>query len=95
MSDWQPTDKPNLDLYPPPGKPSNPPTWEDIERLALHYPVAHDAVTMVRRGDWTREQALIALAYALADAFSRLFKAEADRRMLEPPRPFIVPEPPR
>lgn len=38
VSEWQPTDKPNLDLYRPPGRPSNPPTWQDIEQLALHYP---------------------------------------------------------
>jgi hypothetical protein len=66
-------------LYPPPGQPSNPPTWEDIERLALHYPAAHHAVVKVQRGDWTREEAMILLVYALADAFQKLFQAEVDR----------------
>ena len=72
--------KPSLDLYPPPGQPSNPPMWEDVERLALHYPAAYHAVMMVHRGDWTREQALIALVYSLTDSFSRLFRAEVERR---------------
>lgn len=76
--------KPSLDPYPPPGNPSDPPTWEDIERLALHYPAAHHAVTMVARGDWTREQALIVLVYALADASQRLFKEATNRLMTEP-----------
>jgi len=85
-----------FDLYPVPGKPSTPPTWEDIERLALHYPAAHDAVTMVERGDWTREQALVMLVYSLADAFARLFQAEVDRRRVEPVKPFpiVVPKSP-
>ena len=72
---------PYADLYPPPGSVSTPPAWEDIERLALHYPAAYHAVTMVRRGDWTREQALVALVYALADSFQKLFRAEIDRHV--------------
>lgn len=85
--------RPKFDLYPPPGNYSNPPTWDDIERLAMHYPVAHHAVTMVRRGDWTREQALVALVYALADSFSQLFRAEVERRRMEPPSIVIPKEP--
>lgn len=77
------TKGPSLEMYPPPGKPSTPPTWEDVERLALHYAQVHHAVTMVERGDWTREQALIALVYALADSFSRLVSAEVERTMME------------
>jgi hypothetical protein len=72
-----------LDLYPPPGQPSSPPEWADIERLALHYPVLHDAVTLVRRGDLTREQALIAAVFALADSFQKLFREAVDRKMHE------------
>ena len=78
-----------FNLYPPPGPPSNPPTWEDIERLAQHYQVLHRAVTLVERGDWTREQALIAAIFALADAFQAVFNAEVERRMIELPRPFV------
>jgi hypothetical protein len=83
-----------LDLYPPPGPPSSPPTWDDIERLALHYPVLHQAVTLVRRGDLTREQALIAAVFALADAFQKLFTAEVDCRMNEPMVPYVGRENP-
>lgn len=77
--------KPSLDLYPPPGIPSDPPAWDDIERLALHYPAARQAVTMVRRGEWTQEQALIRLVYALASAYQSLFHAEVERRMSSAP----------
>lgn len=83
--------RPSLDLYPLMGPPSTPPVWADVERLALHYPAARHAVAMVERGDYTREEALIALVFALADAFSRLFKAEVDRRMTEPMTPFVIP----
>jgi len=72
------------DLYPDPGKPSNPPTWQDIERLALHHPAARVAVTLADRGDYTREQALIALVYTLTQSHSALFRAELDRRLREP-----------
>ncbi len=71
-----------FDLYPPPGQPSNPPTWEDIERLSKHYPLLHQAVCLVHRGDLTREQALILAVFALADAFQRLFSAEVERRSM-------------
>ena len=73
--------EPSLDLYPPPGLPSKPPIWEDIERLALHYPQARNAVVLVHRGDWTREQALIALVYVFADAWSSMYRAEIERRV--------------
>lgn len=82
---------PRLDLYPPVEMPRWPPSWEDIERLALHYPAARDAVTMVRRGDWSREQALIMLVFAFADSFQKLFKAEIDRRATEIPRHIVLP----
>ena len=72
------------DLYPEPGKPSDPPTWADIERLSLHYPAAHQAVVLIERGDLTREQALISLVFALADAFQKLFSAEVARLRLLP-----------
>lgn len=80
---------PHLDLYPVPGKPSNPPTWDDIERLSFHYPVARHAVALVHRGDYTREQALIMAVFALADAFQKLFHAEVDRLMTTPSKVVI------
>ena len=68
------------DLYPPVEVPERP-TWADVERLSLHYPAAHHAVTLVNRGDLTREEALIRLVFALANAFQKLFSAEVERRM--------------
>jgi hypothetical protein len=82
-----------LEMYPPPGKPSTPPTWEDIERLALHYAVVHRAVWLVRRGELTREEALIHVAFALASAFQELFHAEVERKMMEVP-PIVLMERP-
>ena len=81
-----------LEIYPPPGKPSSPPTWEDVERLALHYAVVHRAVALVRRGEFTREEALIHVAFALAGAFQQLFQAEVERKMLEV-APMIIVKP--
>lgn len=83
--------RPPLDIYPAPGVPSVPATWEDIERLAIHYPVVHVAVSLVERGDWTREQALVNIVYSLADSFSRLFHAEVDRKRCELPARFMIP----
>lgn len=83
--------KPRLDLYPPVNMPPFPPTWEHVEELALHFPVVHHAVTMVHRGDWTREQALIMLVFALADSFQKLFSAEVQRRQMEVSRPIVLP----
>lgn len=83
--------RPTFDLYPPPGTPSSPPQWEDIERLAMHYPAARHAVMLVERGHLTREQALIALVYALADAYSRMFRAEVERVSLTPSNPIVFP----
>lgn len=76
LAKYMPT---KFDLYPPPGNPSQPPSWEDIERLARHYPVLQWAVTRVRRGELTREQALIAAVFALADSFQMMVRTEVDR----------------
>ena len=84
--------KPFLDLYPPVELPTFPPTWEDIERLALHYPCVYHGVAMVERGDWTREQALIMVVFALAESWRKLFQSEVDRRMLENV-PMLLPGP--
>jgi hypothetical protein len=84
--------KPTLNLFPDPGSPSTPPTWEDVERLALHYPSAHHAVTLVERGDMTKEQGLVALVYFFAKGFSGQFKRETDALALEIPE-RIVTEP--
>lgn len=75
--------KPSLDLFPDPGLPSTPPTWEDVERLARHYPSVHNMLVMAERGDLTREQALVALVYWFAASFSRQFKRETDAMATE------------
>ena len=74
---------PSLDLFPDPGQPSEPPTWEDFERLALNYPSVHTIVTLVERGDLTREQGLVAAVYWFATAFSRQFQRELEASRLE------------
>lgn len=42
-------------------------TWTDIEAAARTDPTLHRAVTLVQRGDLTREQALILAALRLAE----------------------------
>jgi len=83
--------KPTLDLYPPVTMPTGIPTWEDIERLALYFPTVHHAVTLHRRGDLTREQALASAVFALADGFQKLFAAEVERRMMTIPDRIVFP----
>jgi len=50
-------------------------TWEDIQRAALTDPFLHQAVTMVRRGAWTREEALMRLVLTLSVERQRLLDA--------------------
>lgn len=69
-----------LGLYPPVELPASGPSWVDIERLARDYPEARNAVVMVQRGDWTREQAMAWLVLTYAAMFSRMFHDEVDRR---------------
>ena len=90
MSDdhWK---KRSLDLYLPVKMPPFPPAWEDIAGLALHYPAVHHAVTLERRGNVTREQALILAVFALADAFQKLFSAELDRLTVTPSKHIVGP----
>ena len=86
-----------LSLLPDPGNVSSPPAWEDVERLALHYPAVQQAVTLVRRGALTREQALIASLYGMARVVSAMHAqgvarlssekmSDTDLRRLGPPR---------
>ncbi len=42
-------------------------TWQDIEEAARNEPILHMMVTLVERGDMTREQALIAAVLGLAE----------------------------
>lgn len=83
---------PRLEMYPAPGRPSDPPSWEDVVRLSHHFPAARHAVILAERGELTREQALIALTFALANAFSKLFQEAVDRKMGELPSYLVFPE---
>lgn len=80
---------PSLQLYPDPGSPSVPPTWEDIELLARHYPAARVAVIQARRGECTREQALVSLVYWFATAFAAGFRREAEALAREVPESIV------
>jgi hypothetical protein len=54
------------------------PDWRDIESLALHDPVLHAAVTRVRQGGLSREEALIAAVKALSEQVTMLKAAKTD-----------------
>ncbi len=82
--------KPELELYPPVTMPTWPPTWDDLQRLSRSFPGVHHTITLIERGDCTREQGLIWLTFALANAFQKLFTAEVDRRQREPLCPTIM-----
>jgi len=69
-------------------------TWKDVEEAALFEPVLHQAVTLVRRGDLTREEALIAAVLGLVE-----IKETQQKRILELMNtrmyaPIIVPREP-
>lgn len=81
--------KPSLDLFPDPGALGFPASWADIERLALHYPSAQNIVTLVERGDMTREQGLVTLVWYFAGAFSKQFHREVEAAALEVPETFV------
>lgn len=84
--------KPSLDLYPPVEPPATADlmTWAAVIRLSYHDPVVRLAVTLAERGDFTREQALIAALFALYNVRARMFQAEVDRRNTEVPADFII-----
>lgn len=82
----------SLDLYPPVQEPSGLPSWEDVERLAKYYPEARNAVVMVLRGDWTREQAMAWLVLTYASMFSKMFHQEVDRRSRTFDPILVMPE---
>lgn len=60
--------------------------------MALYYPQARVAVALVARGEMTREEALVRLVYAIADAFQRMFHAEVERRQCEPFTAIVLPK---
>ena len=61
------------------GETDQPPTWADVERAALHCPVLHAAVTLVRAGRFTREEALTIAAVHLSKFRANALSRGADR----------------
>lgn len=55
--------------------PVAPAQWEDVQRASLTDPFLHRAVTLVRMGTWTKEQALLQLALTLSQERQRLLDA--------------------
>jgi hypothetical protein len=55
------------------------PTWDDVERAALHDVFLYRAVTLVRAGHASREEALIMAVLGLAAERTRLMDAELQR----------------
>ncbi len=64
-------------------------TWDDMRRLSQVDPVARHAVTMVERGDWTREQALIVLAFTSYKQRREYHNAEV-KRLSETVPDFVI-----
>jgi hypothetical protein len=65
-------------------------TWLDVEVAALHDPFLHRAVTVVKQGLATREEALIAVALALSESNSRLLDEKKTRLMNAPASPIVL-----
>jgi hypothetical protein len=66
-------------------------TWLDVEIAALHDPFLHAAVSVVKRGLATREDALITVVLALSESNSRLLEEKKQRLMNEPLR-IVTPQ---
>lgn len=68
-------------------------TWSDVEEAAYHDPLLRDAVTLVRMGRLTREEALIHVALGHAEIRQRQF-AEIMRYVnTSLPRILVLKEP--
>ncbi len=66
-------------------------TWTDIEERALFDPLLHQAVTLVERGDVTREEALIAVALAFSQMVEGQRKRLVEELARKPFSPVILP----
>lgn len=56
-------------------------TWQDLERQAINDPLISSAVMMVRVGEMSREEALIAAALGLAEINRELTEENNKLRM--------------
>lgn len=79
--------RPELDLYPAvePLKSKDEANWDSMVRLAHADPAARAYVTLAERGDMTREQALVALAFYSYEQRRMDFRAKVDRFNTEVP----------
>lgn len=68
-------------------------TWTDIEEAALTDPTLHQMVTLVERGDLTREQALILTVLAFSKSLKEWQQREVDRVNMTIERPPIILNP--
>lgn len=59
-------------------------TYEELEQEALNDPILHRFLTHYRRGDCSKEEALIAACIWLSRARRKLLKEEADRIARQP-----------
>ncbi len=78
-------------------------TWEDLERIArglpwddqpygliVTPPALLQAMRMVESGKWTREEALIELAYALLESHHRIVQERVNELMMRTKHPVVL-----
>lgn len=65
-------------------------SWRDIEEAALTEPLLYQLVTIVQRGDMTREQALIQAVLGLVAMKETQRQAIVELLNTRPPRPLII-----
>lgn len=66
-------------------------TWRDIEERALFDPLLHQAVSLVRRGDLTQEQALITAVLGLSQMVEDQRARLIEELQRKPFSPVILP----
>ena len=79
----EPRKKGRFDLFPELTAPEYG-SWADIQNLALYEPLAQRVVSMVEHGHMTREQALVALAFALYEVKRQFFNLAVKTAMSAP-----------
>lgn len=66
-------------------------TWDDVERAALTDPVLRQAVVRVRRGDLTREEALIYAVLGLSKICEDQKQQLIEELQRKPFGPIVLP----
>jgi hypothetical protein len=65
-------------------------SWRDIEDAALTEPILFQLVALVRRGDFTREEALIHAVLGLVSAKEMQRQAIVELLNTRPPSVFLI-----